>query len=820
MNRKSHREVESIARCTFESLESRQMLANVSSGFADSTFITGLDKPTQMAWTPDGRLLVAQQGGNLRLVKNGQLLSSNVLALTVSKAAERGFSGVVADPSFADNGYIYVYYSRFTPGTSVANNRVSRFTMNGDVAALSTERVLMDLDPLISSYHMGGGMHFGSDSKLYISTGENARGTPAQRLDNVLGKILRINKDGTIPTDNPFYGSTTGNNRAIFSLGLRNPFTFAIQPGTQTLFINDVGENAWEEVNKGGARSNFGWPNTEGPTTNPAFTSPVYAFNHSDGGHAVIGADFYPDSGPFPSQFRGKYIFGDHVKGWIRAMDPASTQIVGEISRGGIEAMTDIDIGPDGALYYLERFYQSPGRIGRITATGTQTNSPVIQNSPENKTVNVGDSAIFSVIANGQSPLSYQWQRNRVDIPGANGPTYGIGSTTLDDNGDKFRAIVSNAAGSATSAEATLTVNQPTNAPTPVINQPAAVETYQAGDTITFSGGATDLQDGTLGNSALTWTVDFHHDTHTHPFLSASSGVGGGTFTIPTDGEVAADTWFRIYLAATDSDGNTTTTFREVFPQKTTVTLASNVSGLTINLDNQPRTTPFSYQGVENFPRAISAPISQVKNGITYTFTGWSDGVTSATRIVLTPRDTTTYTANFAPQGGTPTGTTAPLIGDAYARGGTYAGQNFGSAAALLAKFDNTASNLRESFIKFDLNNFNTINSAKLRLWGRLSTAGGPVNVNVLGAPDTTWNFATMNWNNRPITSGAALGSASLTSTAGKWFEFDVTNYLKAQKAAGQRYVTLVLKGVTATSPYAVFNSSNAASNRPELRIG
>ncbi|HRK31723.1 MAG TPA: PQQ-dependent sugar dehydrogenase, partial [Tepidisphaeraceae bacterium] len=655
-----------------------------------------------------------------------------------------------------------------------------------------------------------------------ISTGDNARGTPAQRMDTVLGKILRINKDGTIPSDNPFYGSTTGNNRAIFSLGLRNPFTFAIQPGTQTLFINDVGEDSWEEVNKGGARSNFGWPNTEGPTTNPAFVSPIYAFNHNDGGHAVIGADFYPNSGSFPSQYRGKYIFGDHIKGWIRALDPNTHQIVGEISRGGIEAMTDIDVGPEGALYYLERYYSAPGRIGRISATGSTTAAPVIQNSPQSQAVNVGNSVVFSVIANGQSPLSYKWQRNGVDIPGANGPTYSIASTLLTDNGARFRAIVSNSAGSATSAEATLTVNQPQNAPVPVINLPTTTTTYQAGQTITFSGGATDPQDGTLSASRLTWLIDFHHDTHTHPFLSATSGISSGSFVIPTDGEVSANTWFRIYLTATDSSGNSTTVFREVFPQKSTVSLASNISGLTINLDNQPKTTTFSFESVEKFPRLLSVPTTQTKNGITYNFTGWSDGVTAATRTVITPVNNTTYTANFMQQtsGGTPTtGQIAPINGDTYARGGTFAGQSFGSSPELQVKGGTTPLYLRESFIKFDLNTFASVTNAKLRLWGRLSSTGGTVPVNIFGSSNTTFNFATTTWNNRPASTGAAMGTWNVSSTTGGWFELDVSSYVRAAKAAGQRYVTFVFKGSASTSPYAVFNSSNAASNKPELRI-
>src|SRR5207249_1987602 len=110
----------------------------------------------------------------------------------------------------------------------------SRFTANGNTALPGSEVVLLDLDNLSSTAtnHNGGAIHFGLDGKLYIGVGENATGTNSQTLANLLGKMLRINADGSIPTDNPFYATATGNNRAIWAIGLRNPFTFAVQPGT------------------------------------------------------------------------------------------------------------------------------------------------------------------------------------------------------------------------------------------------------------------------------------------------------------------------------------------------------------------------------------------------------------------------------------------------------------------------------------------------------------------------------------------------------------------------------------------------------------
>ena len=179
--------------------------------------------------------------------------------------------------------------------TPTVHNRISRLTANGDVAVAGSEVVIFDLDNLSSAtHHNGGALAFGpSDGKLYAAVGENGNSANAQSLGTVLGKILRLNANGTIPADNPFLSSTSGKNRAIWALGLRNPFTFAFNPFGTEFFINDVGETTWEEINDGIAGANYGWPTTEGPTTNPAFRSPRYAYNHSSGGCAITGGAFY-----------------------------------------------------------------------------------------------------------------------------------------------------------------------------------------------------------------------------------------------------------------------------------------------------------------------------------------------------------------------------------------------------------------------------------------------------------------------------------------------------------------------------------------------
>lgn len=338
----------------FLSLTAAVNAATLPAGFTE-TSINGLSNPTAMEIAPDGRIFVCQQGGALRVIKNGVLLSTPFLTVSVDSNGERGLLGITFDPNFATNNFLYVYY---TVSSTPRHNRVSRFTANGDVVVSGSEVIILELDNLSSATnHNGGAIHFGPDGKLYVAVGENANGANAQTLSNRLGKVLRINSNGTIPTDNPFFNTAAGDNRSIWALGLRNPFTFAFQPGTGRLFINDVGEVTWEEINDGIAGSNYGWPNTEGVTSNPSFRSPLFVYTHGFSettGCAIAGGAFYnPATVQFPASFVGKYFFADLCSGWIRVFDPSAGTATGFATN--ISNPVDLKVGADGSLYYLAR---------------------------------------------------------------------------------------------------------------------------------------------------------------------------------------------------------------------------------------------------------------------------------------------------------------------------------------------------------------------------------------------------------------------------------------------------------------------------------
>jgi glucose/arabinose dehydrogenase len=452
--------------------------ATLPPGFSETQIVAGLASATAMELAPDGRIFICQQTGQLRVVKNGSLLSTPFVSLTVHSAGERGLLGVAFDPNFAANNFVYVYYT--VPGTT-AHNRISRFTANGDVAVGGSEFVLVDLDNLSSATnHNGGAIHFGPDGKLYVGVGENANPANSQTLSNRLGKLLRINSDGTPPPDNPFFATATGANKSIWALGLRNPFTFAFQPGTTRMFIDDVGQSTWEEIDDGIAGSNYGWSICEGACSppNPSFRDPLFQYGHgstSTTGCAIIGGGFYnPTTVQFPASYVGKYFFADLCSGWIRVFDP-SNNTASDFATG-ITNPVELKVANDGSLYYLA---QDSATLFRVQFNGT---APALTTQPSSQTIAQGQPATFMVAASGTAPLGFQWQRNQVNIAGATSSSYTLPSAAFADNGARFRCVVTNAFGSATSSEAVLTVNAP-----PSITAQPTDQTVTQGQGATFA---------------------------------------------------------------------------------------------------------------------------------------------------------------------------------------------------------------------------------------------------------------------------------------------------------------------------------------------
>ncbi|HVI44475.1 MAG TPA: PQQ-dependent sugar dehydrogenase [Chitinophaga sp.] len=778
---------------------------------------SGISNPTSLAFLPDGRILVCQEGGQLRVIKNGSLLSTPAISLSTQTSGERGLIGIAVDPNFSNNHYIYLYYTHNTG----PHNRVSRFTMNGDLAG--SETALLDLPTLVAIYHNGGGLSFGKDGKLYVSVGDNKNGDNAQNLDSYMGKLLRINPDGSVPAGNPFTGGAARSR--IWAYGLRNPFTNAVDTISGKIYANDVGESDWEEINDAtvGGR-NFGWSTHEGNCTSNCGNAinPLYTYRTNrdatppDGqGCAINGGTFFNGAiSNYPSTYNGKYFFLDYCGGWINYVNPSSPSRSSFATALG-SGLTYIKQGPDGNLYYLSR---NSSALYKIIYTGTQT--PVITTQPQAITVPQGQTATFSVVATANPAPTYQWRKNGVNISGANSANYAIANVQPADSG-LYSVAVTNSAGSATSGNARLTVSKPNTLPVAVISAPVNGTKFRAGDTVRFAGNATDAEDGTLPASAFTWWIDFHHANHVHPGPALPDSVKSGSFVVSAEGHTETDIWYRIILAVRDSRGGVDTTYVEIFPVTSNITLKSEPAGLQLRLNDIPFTTPYTAATLSGMVRPMDAPSPQTLNGVTYVFDHWAHGGARAQNIAITDEDTT-FLAYFKPA---PPATSLKPVQDAYVRDGTNGGITYGTADStmLMAKVSPAGqlNNARESYLSFDLTNAaGSVSSVVLKVFGRVDgIVAANVPLALFPVSNVTWSEKTITWNNKPAAGTTALATTSITADSAHYYSWDVTSYVQSELAAGRKKVSFALKGQTANDKPIFLNSKEAAINPPLLSV-
>ncbi len=386
-------------------------MGTVVAGFADSLVVGGVSTPTALAAVPDGRVIVLQKGGSVRILQNGALLPGSALDLTVCAQSERGLLGVALDPQFNANGHLYLYYTRPSPSApGGCVNRVSRFGMEGNTIVAASELVLLDNIGSPAGNHNGGDLEVGNDGYLYVAVGDGGsdpRGNSgsaggndaAQDLSLLNGKILRVDPGSGAPAPgNPFTGpgtdqcATRGNTpttpiticQEIFAYGLRNPWRFAFDPNTggTRFYINDVGQNTREEVNLGINGANYGWPAREGqcaqgqnplcppPAPNLGYTQPItdYPHNPTNGGDYITGGAFVPN-GAWSSAYDGGYLFADGDPGKIFFRNAAGNTNYNLPFVTGVGGVTDIGfvMEPAGwALYYVSA---GTGQVRKVVYT-------------------------------------------------------------------------------------------------------------------------------------------------------------------------------------------------------------------------------------------------------------------------------------------------------------------------------------------------------------------------------------------------------------------------------------------------------------------
>jgi glucose/arabinose dehydrogenase len=727
--------------------------ATLPAGFQESDVFSGLQNPTVVRFSPDGRIFVAEKRGVIKVFDSLTDTTPTTFAdlnVNVYNFWDRGLLGMALDPNFPSSPYVYVLYTydhelgssapapRWgTPGVysdpcptppgatadgCMVSGRLSRLQAAGNVMT-GAEQVLVEDWCQQYPSHSIGTVEFGPDGALYASGGDGASfnfadwgqdgnplnpcgdppGGPGTALSpptaeggalrsqdlrttgdpvSLDGTIIRVNPaTGAGLPNNPLAASTDANARRIIAYGQRNPFRFTFRPNTSELWAGDVGWNDWEEINRitnpvDGSMRNFGWPCYEGAGRQSGYdnanlnicenlyaqagavTAPFHAYHHTarvvpnetcpTGSSSIAGLQFeFAQGSSYPEAYRGALFFADYSRDCIWAMPRDAN---GNLAPGLIQTFVagaanpvNLETGPGGDLFYVDF---DGGTIRRISYTAT--NTPPTAVATANPTTG---SAPLTVAFDGSAStdpdgdtLTYAWDLDgdgATDDSTAPKPTY-----TYTSNGTYTVTLrVTDTKGA--SAVATLTITVGNTPPTATITTPAAGTTWKVGDVISFSGSATDPQQGSLPASALTWKLILHHcpsNCHEHT-IQEYAGVVSGSFTAP-DHEYPS--YLELQLKATDSGGLSHTVTRRLDPRTVALTFqTSSPGGLNLVVNGTaPQTTPFTRTVIVGSTNSISAPSPQTKNKQTYTFNSWSDGG-AQTHTIIAPATATTYTARY-----------------------------------------------------------------------------------------------------------------------------------------------------------------------------
>jgi hypothetical protein len=553
--------------------------------------------------------------------------------------------------------------------------------MSGDTISRSSEKVLVDNIPSPNTNHNAGDIHFGKDGYLYISVGDGGRDykgdsgsggeNDAARDRNILlGKILRVTRDGKIPSTNPYTGDNSArcgipsangrtspgkNCKETFARGLRNPFRMAFDPdasGTR-FFINDVGQKVWEEIDRGKKGADYGWNLCEGRHDNPdrpgsvncassPYTPPIHEYKHTSGCSSITGAAFVPD-GVWPTSYNKSYLFGDYVCGKIFKLTPKSgggyskTAFATGLGRGGPVAMT---FGPSGKTLYYTTYAGGDGGQIRAISYNRNNQPPTARIKISSDGQNYGpQDKQYQFTGTGSSDpngdrLTYKW--NFDDGSMSTGTT---ASHVYSAEGKKTVTLtVRDGKGGSDKATAEVFAGN-TAPPEPKIETPSSTMLFRVGQKVTLQGSATDADDGSLNDSKLRWEVRrYHDDNHYHPYFSGTGNGLNSTAPAPEDlfSSNPEGNFLQVRLTATDSQGLEKTVTRKIEPKVVYVSFAAWPTNSRLVINGKSLRAPKTLRSWVGYRLNVYVP-KQRLDGKIYVFRSWSDGRPARHTIVTAP---------------------------------------------------------------------------------------------------------------------------------------------------------------------------------------
>ncbi len=640
--------------------------------FQHEQVASGFGLPSSGVFLPDGRMLITTLQGRIFIttpLDQRPVLSSVYMDIpNVNNTGEHGLIEIMLDPQFSSNNHFYVFYS-----TQGNKNRVSRFTHNGNNASPASEQIIFEtVTPFSSCCHIGGGMAFVDNNTILLCVGDDFAPALAQNMASPYGKVHRVRKDGTLPSDNPYFDGTPGNLNAsgvlksIYCAGLRNPFRASVNPTTGQFLIGEVGGNdhavAWEDLHVASPAANFGWPfcgdggrTPTGACLDPLYSDPLFTYPHAGTGASITAGIVYTGS-MFPAEWQGLYIYGDYARDELRYLtmdqDGAATGNLPFLNAGvgGTFPLSVVKLlqGPDGSLYYIDlvsEFVTYTGALHRIFySANTAPECGPVTASP-----NDGPGPTLTTTLSGSAsdaegdPLSFSW------TPGDGGPaltgptvshTYTAPGTYLP------TLLVSDGNSTINCGSVAVTLGSP---PTAQILDPVTGSLFRSGEVVTFTGQGFD--DDPLTEANYSWTAVFNHDDHIHPEAGAT-GTSTFDLIIPTTGHgYSGNTSYTVTLTITDPDGLQHSQSVQIFPEKVDVTVNSMPPGLQVLVEGLPVLTPYTFDQAIGYQVQISVPIGpQCLGNSSYSFGSWSTGG-PMTHGYTVPVSNSTISASFQPAG-------------------------------------------------------------------------------------------------------------------------------------------------------------------------